>query len=113
MILQPRHLDLRARQVEVGGDDKKVVDAGRQHLLGQLGFADQRAVQAQALGAFQTERAGGVGLRVEVNEQNTPAQLRQTRRQADRRGGFTHPALLVGDGDELHVHGTRLPGAKR
>ena len=58
------------------------------HIVG--GIFDFPLVHAQA--------GGGVGLGVKVAEQNLFSQLRQSRRQVHRGGGFAHTALLVDNG---------------
>src|SRR5580704_5415369 len=66
--------------------------------------AVQRAVEAFALLFLDAECAGGIGLRVEVNEQGMDFFLRQRGGEIDRGGGFADATLLVGDGKDGASH---------
>ena len=46
-------------------------------------------------GLVHAEAGGGVGLRVEVHDEDALAELRQIRAEVDGSGGFTHAAFLI------------------
>ena len=46
---------------------------------------------------FLADSTGQVGLRIDVNEQNSPASQSQRRRQVDDGRRLAHTALLIGD----------------
>src|SRR5262249_10573916 len=48
-----------------------------------------------------TEASSGVSLRVGVDQENFEVVSREGGRQIDRRGGFAHTTLLVGDRNDL------------
>jgi hypothetical protein len=50
----------------------------------------------------ETEGAGGVALGVKVGKQDADAQLGESGGEIDGRGGFSHAAFLVGNGDDFH-----------
>ena len=74
------------------------------NFVAQGAFAEQGAIGAGALGFFQAQTAGGVGLRVEVDEKDGPAGRGEAGREIDGGGGFAHAALLIGDRDEFGWH---------
>ena len=45
-----------------------------------------------------TEGGGGVGLRVEVHDEDALSELRQIRAEVDGSGGFAHAAFLIDEG---------------
>jgi hypothetical protein len=53
---------------------------------------------------FEAEAAGGVGLRVEINEKRALAESGEARGEIDGCGCFAHAAFLVGDSDHLSRH---------
>ena len=88
--------ELRARQVHAGGQQVEVgkfgVDARflcrrlpDQHLI--HGLLDPAAVHADA--------AGGIPLRVHIDQEGLFPLCTERRRKVDRRGGLAHAALLV------------------
>ena len=78
----------------VGGRDDES-RAGSADVLGAVRrFVDGAAVAGCALAA---DAAGGVGLRVEVDEQDVLAGDGEGGGQVDRRGGLSDAALLIGD----------------
>ena len=85
--------DPRRRHVEVG-DGRR-----RDHV------AERRAVGEHVEHRFR-KRAHvevadrRIGLRIEIDEERTPAALREGRGQVDGGRGLAHSALLIGDGDD-------------
>ena len=56
---------------------------------------------------LHANRAGGVGLRVEIDEQGVDFFLGQGSGEIDGRGGFADAALLVGNGEDSGGHEKR------
>ena len=75
--------------------------------------AQERAISAGAFDLFDAQTAGRVGLRIQIGEQNSFANRRETSSQIDGGGGFSHSALLVGDRDNLGWHAADLRRAMR
>jgi hypothetical protein len=48
-------------------------------------------------GPWQAETGAGIALRVQIHHQDPLIAGRKGGRQVDRRGGFAHTALLIGD----------------
>ena len=70
---------------------------------------DERIVNAAADAPLgDTEAAGAVALRIQIDEQYLASQRCHAGGQIDSGGGFTHAALLVGDGDDFSHSGTLL-----
>src|SRR5262245_58419831 len=72
--------------------DARREDEGGGWPFGHQGFVRGTAGRALAL---ETEAAGQVGLRVNINKQNLAALKRQRSRYVDRGRGFADAALLV------------------
>jgi hypothetical protein len=50
--------------------------------------------------AHDAKPGAGITLRVKINDKDGLANRGQSRTKIDGSGGFTHPALLVGDGED-------------
>src|SRR5699024_6803905 len=99
-------LDLRAGQVDGGGDaEDAVTGGGLLDGVGRGGLADEQFVAGGgAGGVLHPERRGGVALRVEVDDEHFRPVHRQTGGEVDGAGGFADATLLVGDRNETrHV----------
>ena len=105
MVFSAGDFDFRAAEVHLAGDDAEAVEGGGFDFFLQGALAEEGAVGAGADGFFQAQAAGGVGLGVQVHEQNTAAQLGQASREVDRRGGLSNAAFLVGDRNDFRRHG--------
>ena len=89
----------RFGQVLLAGDQREVfVGGGGDHLEGGT-LAAERAVEAASLLFLDANRAGGIGLRVEIDQEGVDLLLGQGRGEIDGRGGLADAALLVGDGE--------------
>ena len=111
MIFDARQLEVRAAQVQFARDDFEPVEGGLLDLVEQRALAEQRLVAACALGLLQAQTAGGVGLRVEVEQQHALPHCGEAGGEVDGGGGFPHAALLVGDRDDGSRHAGDLTGA--
>jgi hypothetical protein len=58
-------------------------------------------VDAATFGPFDAKPAGGIALRIEVDQQRRNLLRGERSREIDGCGGFTDTALLVGDGAGL------------
>ena len=61
-------------------------------------------VHAAALGFFQPKAAGGVGLRVEIQQQNFLAERGKAGGEVDGGRGLAHAAFLIGYCDNFGRH---------
>ena len=100
-IIERDQLDVGAQQVLVRRDDAEVLDLGGLGCGFGRDFAHNELVGAGPVGiAQEAETAGGVGLRVAVDEQGLGAVSGKGRGKVNRRGGFAHAALLIGNCDD-------------
>ena len=109
VVFRSRQLDVRAAQVNLTRNYRQPLKGGVLNLLQQAALAQQREVGARAGRLLQTNATGGIGLRIEVEEQHAPADSGDAGGQVDRGGRLTHAALLVGDGDDFGWHAGVLP----
>ncbi len=99
-------LYLRTRHLERRGQEIEAADGCRDDGLSDRLLPQQDAVDGPVPVLPHSEAAGGVRLRVEVDDEHAGPSGGQGGAQADRGGGLAHPALLVADGDGGH-RGTR------
>jgi hypothetical protein len=83
---------------QIAGDDFEPFEGGLLNFVRQRAFAEQRAVATRAFNFFQAKSARRVGLGIEIEEQHLASHRGQAGGQIDGGGGFSHAALLVGDG---------------
>ena len=76
---------------------------GRDHLEGGA-FAVERSVEAAALLFLDPDRAGGVGLGIEIDEQRVDFAFGERGGKIDGGRGLADAALLVGDGENGGGH---------
>jgi hypothetical protein len=100
-----REFEFRPREIDFAGNDFEARECRGLNLVRQRTFAQQWMIGTAALGFFEAEATGGVGLRVEIDEQDALTTSGKACGKVDGGGGFTHPALLVGDGYNWRWHG--------
>src|SRR5262249_15255166 len=93
---------LAAGEVDGGGDDRKALADRLDDLLRLRGPGEQRIDRGRQGLRVEAERDGGVGLRVEVDEQDALAEFREARAQVDRGGALADAALLIDECDGVH-----------
>ena len=105
----PAHLEFPAllhfQQLDFGGRQprgcRQQVEPGRfdpDHALRRAGTAHQEPVNGFSdVVAAHAAAGGGVGLRVEIDQQHLAVHLRKAGGQVDGRRGLAHAALAVGD----------------
>src|SRR5208283_1044650 len=101
MVPGAGQFDFGAAQVHFAGDDAEAVEGGGFDFVQQRAFAEEGAVGAGAFDFFQAQAAGGVGLGVQIHQENAPAQGGQAGGQIDGGGGLAHAAFLIGHGDDF------------
>ena len=84
---------LHVAEAAAAGQEFQAGDSGGDQRLSQGRAGDQRV----AVGRLAAQSAGGVALRIEVDQQGVRAGLGQRDGQIDGRGGLAHPPLLVGN----------------
>ncbi len=68
------------------------------------GFADQHVIgRAGAVAAIDAEAGRGVALRIEIDDQDALADRSECRAEIDRRGCFSHAALLIRQRQDARV----------
>ena len=94
--------DLGTGEVEVAGDEPQVLPAGGDDFFRERAVAGEGAVNGQSLRRRKAEGAGGVGLRIKVDEEDARAAGGEAGREIDGGRGFAHAAFLIGDRDDFH-----------
>jgi hypothetical protein len=102
MIWHPRDFDLRAGQIEIGGHDEQAITFCRKDSFDNRGVANQWLVQTSLLYSLQTKRTGGVCLRIEIDNQDPLARLRQRGAKIHRRCRLADATFLISDRDNFH-----------
>ena len=98
------HLYLCTRQTDVGRQQAELieqVDVYSAQRIERANLAEKNFVDGpiQTIGS-STAAAGGICLRINVYEQRFMPLRSETRSEIDGSRGFTHAALLVGNGDD-------------
>src|SRR5437764_8184519 len=101
MIRHARNLDLRAGEIEVGGNKKEPLQSGRQNFLGDGSLSQQGLIESFAFEILHPERTGSVTLGVKIDEQDALSLFRQRRTEVYCRRGFADTALLIRDRDDF------------
>ena len=104
MIFQPRQFEVGGTQIHLAGNDEQPVKNGRLNFFEQAALAEQHLIGAGAFNFFHADAAGGVGLRVEIEQQNVFPDGSEAGGEIDSSGGFSHTTFLVGDGDDFGWH---------
>jgi hypothetical protein len=104
MIAQSCQLDVRPAQIHFARYNLQPFKRRGSDFLQEIALAQQGTIGARARNLLQTDTACRVRLRIEIKKKYSPASHRRARGQVHRRGGFAHPALLVGDGDHFGWH---------
>lgn len=107
MIFAAGQLDLDAAEVHFAGDEMEAVEGGGEDFFEQRAFAEERAVGAGTGGFLDADAAGGVGLRVHIDEEDALPEGGEARRKVHGRGGFP-PRLLIGNRHDIARHARNL-----
>ena len=100
-------LDFRAGEVEFRSQDLEVgLPGGLEHVDG-AGLAQKNRIKTFAGDEFQSKSAGGVGLGVEIDQENPATCFGCTGSKVDGCGGLPHASFLVYDGNNAHTKGKR------
>ncbi len=108
VVVRPRHVNFRHRQIHLARDQVKPFQAARPDRIGQRTIAEQRVVDTAASQFLMPEGTGRVPLRIEIDQQDPPTIGGQAIGQAHRRGCLAHPPFLVGKGNAARGHRHRL-----
>ncbi len=95
-------LDFDPGEVHVAGHEGKVFDPGGDDVVLESRLADERKIHASLGSGFLAESTGGIGLGIEVQEEDFFASIGQCSGKIDRGGGLSNSSFLVGDSDNLH-----------
>ena len=77
-VLDSGELHFCSRQIHLGGEDLEVFLAGRLEHVDGTGIPDEDGVEAFTRDDFESKAAGGVGLGVEIDEEDSPTGLGRT-----------------------------------
>ena len=113
MVLRARQFDIHPAKVQFARDHLQPLISRWPNFIQQRSFPQQWPVRAGPLGLFQSQSAGGVRLRIQIEQQHPLARLRQARREIHRRRGLAYPALLIGNGNDARGHKTAAPFENR
>ena len=105
MPLHAGYLNLSTSKVKIGGDTIQVSQAGLADQLFHGGLADHGGVETSLRADLQSQRAGGVSLRIKIQNKDGMPRLRNGGRQIHRGRGFPNAPLLVGNGNDFCLHG--------
>ena len=61
-------------------------------------------IRACTVNFFHAHATGGIGLRIEIEKQNTLTECGEAGGEIDGGGGFSHTTFLIGDGDDFGWH---------
>jgi len=75
--------------------------------VGRMVLSEEDGVETFSGGMFESETAGGIGLGIEVDEENATACLGRPCSQMNGGGGLSHPAFLIHNGNYAHTQGKR------
>ena len=96
-VLQVQHLDFRAHEVDVAGNDIEVWNIRLVDGLTSVHLIDKAVVDGGLdLLHIDAQTAGGVGLRVGIDKQHTLLQRGERGGQVHRRRCLAHTAFLIG-----------------
>lgn len=97
--IHQRQID--GRKIDIGAHDRKQIEFGSDHAIGRIGLLGHRIVErgGQFLG-IDADAAGGVALRIAIDQQGRSAGSGQAGGQIDGAGGFANPAFLVDDAND-------------
>lgn len=110
VVIGAGDVDFGPGEIHFGGDEVEPGDGGGLDDAGDGLVVEQNVVDAGAGGFFHAEATGGVGLGVQINQQDLLAALGEAGGQIDGGGGFADSAFLVGDGNDGCGHGRFLAG---
>ena len=107
LAAEGRHqLDLGAGQFEVCRGDEQALDAGRLDAVLERHVVQQDVVHRRVQTALDAQARRRVGLRVDVDDQDSLAEVGEGRADVDRRRRLADTAFEIGDGDDA---GERVP----
>ena len=95
-LLDPDQLDLGADQVYVGWQELEMREVGGEQSLAEGLGAQQHVIDGWIqVGLLDSQSAGGVALRIKINDQGGAVREGETGRKIHSRGGLADPAFLV------------------
>ena len=109
-VFQAGEFDFRAGEIQFGSEDLEIGMPGSLKQVEGPGLSEEYGVQTFARNMFQAQAAGGVGLGIEVDQEDPLTGFGRSGSQMDGGGGFAHPPLLIYDGHNAHKEGKRRGG---
>lgn len=103
MIFLPGHFDFGSSEVDVARDQPEVFPAGGDHRVRQRTLAEQRSVNTVVFNRVMAQSAGGIPLRIEINQKHAFSQFREGRSKVHGGRSFSHPSFLIGHCDNFHA----------
>jgi hypothetical protein len=104
VVFEPGDLDVGPAKVDLAGDNLQAIVAGFLNAFLEGSFSQEHPVGAGAFHLFQSQPAGGIGLRIQVKQEDPPPRGCQAGGNIDGTRGFSDPALLVGHGYDSRRH---------
>ncbi len=102
VVVHAGHFDFEAGEIDVRGDEGEVFDARGGDGGANVIRAGERAVEGGRVFDFGGHGAGGVALRVEVDEEDALAARGEAGGEIDGGRGFADAAFLVGHREDFH-----------
>ena len=109
-IFQAGELDFRPGEIQFRGEDLEVGLPGGLQEIESPGLAEKHGVEAFSRDMLQAETAGGVGLGIQVDEEDSPPGFSGPGGQVDGGGGLAHASFLIHYGYDAHRKGKRRKG---
>src|SRR5689334_17025952 len=104
MAFRARQFNIGAAQIDFAGNDLETLVGGVLNFGAEDTFSEQDAIGAGSFDFVEPDAAGGVGLGIEVEQQNLAADGRNTGGEIYRSSGFSDAAFLIGNGDDFCCH---------
>ena len=94
--------NLSSGQVHIPRNDPEIRPASRNDLICELAVTEKGTINREVFGGRKSKGTGGVGLRIEVDKEDTHATRSQTGRKIDGSRCLAHTPFLIGDRDDFH-----------
>jgi hypothetical protein len=109
MIFRTSQLDINAAKIDFTRDDFQMVKGGLLNFLEQRAFTDKWTICTGALHFFQTDATRGIGLWIQVEQQNIFSEGGEAGGEINGRGGLANTTFLIGNSDDSRRHKADLP----
>src|SRR3954471_16606516 len=110
MVFATSEFNVHTAEVHFTGDDFQVVVSGLLDFIQQAALPEEGMVGTGAFNFVQAKPAGRVGLRIQVEKQNSLPQGGQARGNIHGGSGLAHAAFLIGNSNNSSRNAVNLKG---